>query len=90
MMKFKNTLIIFLGIIAIIFVGCKEKKATHESGTLEEPKVETPTTSTERKLSELSQDELFEKLQNYKKLLDNGLIMQGEYDNYKKEILSYM
>ena len=41
MMKFKNTLIIFLGIIAIIFAGCKEKKATHESGALEEPKVET-------------------------------------------------
>ena len=41
-------------------------------------------------LAELSQDELFEKLQNYKKLLDNGLILQGEYDNYKKEILSHM
>ena len=26
----------------------------------------------------------------YKKLLDNGLILQGEYDNYKKEILSFM
>ena len=37
MMKFKNTLIIFLGIIAIIFVGCKEKKATHESGIIAEP-----------------------------------------------------
>jgi len=48
------------------------------------------TASTERKLSELSQDELFEKLQNYKKLLDNGLILQGEYDNLKKEVLSYM
>jgi hypothetical protein len=58
--------------------------------SFEEPKVETPTTSSEKKLSELSQDELFEKLQNYKKLLDNGLIMQGEYDNFKKEILSYM
>ena len=58
--------------------------------SFEEPKVEAPTTSSERKLSELSQDELFEKLQNYKKLLDNGLIMQGEYDTYKKEILSYM
>lgn len=46
--------------------------------------------SSERKLSELSQDELFEKLQNYKKLLDNGLILQGEYDSLKKEILSYM
>lgn len=40
--------------------------------------------------SVLSQDELFEKLQNYKKLLDNGLIMQGEYDTLKKEILSKM
>ena len=38
----------------------------------------------------LSQDELFAKLQNYKKLLDNGLILQGEYDNFKKEILSLM
>ena len=37
-----------------------------------------------------TQDELFAKLQNYKKLLDNGLIMQGEYDNFKKEILSLM
>ncbi len=46
--------------------------------------------SKEKSLSELSQDELFEKLQNYKKLLDNGLILQGEYDNYKKEILSHM
>jgi len=50
---------------------------------------EAPSTS-DKKLSELSQDELFEKLQNYKKLLDNGLILQGEYDNFKKEILSYM
>ena len=37
-----------------------------------------------------TQDELFAKLQNYKKLLDNGLIMQGEYDAFKKEILSQM
>ena len=37
MMKFKNTLIILLGIIAIIFAGCKEKKATHESGIIAEP-----------------------------------------------------
>ncbi len=41
-------------------------------------------------LGELSQDELFEKLQNYKKLLDNGLILQSEYDTLKKEILSHM
>lgn len=44
----------------------------------------------EKSLKDLSQDELFDKLQNYKKLLDNGLIMQGEYDILKKEILSYM
>lgn len=49
-----------------------------------------PASSGDRKLSELSKEELFDKLQNYKKLLDNGLIMQGEYDTYKKEILSYM
>jgi hypothetical protein len=47
-------------------------------------------TPKESGLSGLSQDELFEKLQNYKKLLDNGLILQGEYDAFKKEILSYM
>ena len=41
-------------------------------------------------LANLSQEELFDKLQNYKKLLDNGLIMQGEYDNYKKEILKFI
>ncbi|TDD76396.1 PH domain-containing protein [Flavobacterium caseinilyticum] len=46
--------------------------------------------SKDKSLSDLSQDELFEKLQNYKKLLDNGLILQGEYDVFKKEILSYM
>jgi hypothetical protein len=46
--------------------------------------------SAEKKTSELTQDELFAKLQNYKKLLDNGLILQGEYDAFKKEILSLM
>jgi hypothetical protein len=54
------------------------------------PIVENVTASTEKKASELTQDELFAKLQNYKKLLDNGLIMQGEYDAFKKEILSLM
>nr|WP_294782044.1 PH domain-containing protein [uncultured Flavobacterium sp.] len=52
------------------------------------PQQQAPTG--DRKLSDLSKEELFDKLQNYKKLLDNGLIMQGEYDTYKKEILSYM
>ena len=41
-------------------------------------------------LGDLSQEELFDKLQTYKKLLDNGLILQGEYDAFKKEILSFM
>ncbi len=44
----------------------------------------------ENPLSELSKEQLFEKLQNYKKLLDNGLILQGEYDALKKEILNYL
>jgi hypothetical protein len=46
--------------------------------------------SKDKSLGDLSQDELFEKLQNYKKLLDNGLILQSEYDVFKKEILSFM
>lgn len=46
--------------------------------------------SKESDLLELSQDELFAKLQNYKKLLDNVLILQGEYDAFKKDILSKM
>jgi hypothetical protein len=51
---------------------------------------EYSTMDVDKPLNELSSDELFEKLQNYKKLLDNGLILQGEYDALKKEILSYM
>lgn len=41
-------------------------------------------------LASLSKEELFDKLQNYKKLLDNGLILQGEYDTLKKEILAHL
>ncbi len=55
-----------------------------------EPIIENTSASTEKLTSELTQDELFAKLQNYKKLLDNGLILQGEYDAFKKEILSLM
>jgi hypothetical protein len=46
--------------------------------------------SKDKTLSELSKEELFDKLQNYKKLLDNGLILQGEYDALKKEILAHL
>lgn len=49
-----------------------------------------PDAKPEKILSELSPEELFEKLQNYKKLLDNGLILQVEYDALKKEILPYL
>ena len=44
----------------------------------------------EKGLADLSQDELFAKLQNFKKLLDNGLILQGEYDRLKAEILKFL
>ena len=46
--------------------------------------------SEENALANLSQDELFEKLQSYKKLLDNSLILQGEYDRLKAEVLKYI
>ena len=59
------------------------------SNNYAEPVLEN-TASAEKPTSELTQDELFAKLQNYKKLLDNGLILQGEYDAFKKEILSLM
>ena len=55
-----------------------------------EPIVKHPTEILKNQSCELTQDELFAKLQNYKKLLDNGLILQGEYDAFKKEILSFM
>lgn len=64
--------------------------ATTPYETYEPIQQPAPVSTGDRKLSELSKEELFDKLQNYKKLLDNGLIMQGEYDVYKKEILSYM
>lgn len=51
---------------------------------------EIPESMHEQSLSELSSEELFEKLQNYKKLLDNGLIVQVEYDALKKQILGYL
>lgn len=55
-----------------------------------EAPAETPAPAKEGDLAGLSKDQLFEKLQNYKKLLDNGLILQGEYDNLKNEIIKYL
>ena len=52
--------------------------------------VEEPMPHKENSMSNLSKEELFDKLQNYKKLLDNGLILQGEYDKLKTEILRYL
>lgn len=70
----------FAEIIPVSQSGYRDEKQFPD----EQPEVK------ETGLAGLSQDELFEKLQNYKKLLDNGLILQGEYDSLKKEILSYM
>ena len=56
---------------------------------IRDTEVEIPI-SEEKGLAHLTQDELFAKLQNYKKLLDNGLILQGEYDKLKAEILKYL
>lgn len=60
------------------------------SGYRDEKQFPDEKVETEKGLANLSQDELFEKLQNYKKLLDNGLILQGEYDKLKAEIIKYM
>lgn len=61
-----------------------------QSGYRDEKQFPDEKVETEKGLADLSQDELFEKLQNYKKLLDNGLILQGEYDKLKAEIIKYM
>lgn len=71
----------FAEIIPVAESGYRDEKQHPE---------ETPAAANENALANLSSEELFEKLQNYKKLLDNGLILQGEYDRLKKEILMYM
>ena len=57
---------------------------------VQDTELEVPIPPHEKKLSDLSKDELFDKLNNYKKLLDNGLILQGEYDRLKNEILPFL
>ena len=54
---------------------------------IRDTELEEPIPPHEKKLSDLSKDELFDKLNNYKKLLDNGLILQAEYDRLKNDIL---
>ncbi len=61
-----------------------------QSGYRDEKQFPDEKPEVEKGLADLSQDELFEKLQNYKKLLDNGLILQGEYDKLKSEIIKYI
>lgn len=57
---------------------------------VQDTEIEEPIPSHEKKLSEFTKEELFDKLNNYKKLLDNGLILQGEYDRLKNEILPFL
>ena len=57
---------------------------------VQDTELEESIPSHEKKLSEFTKEELFDKLNNYKKLLDNGLILQGEYDKLKNEILPFL
>lgn len=72
-------------IIPIEFSGYRDEKQ-HPDPDIDS-ELENPTSAS---LANLSNEALFEKLQNYKKLLDSGLITQAEYDGFKKEILSLM
>ena len=63
---------------------------TTSSSLVPDTEVESPLNQKDKALASLSKEELFDKLQSYKKLLDNGLILQGEYDKLKTEILSHL
>ncbi|OYQ38513.1 hypothetical protein CHU92_04945 [Flavobacterium cyanobacteriorum] len=58
--------------------------------TVSAPAPESAAPARDGDLAGLTKEQLFEKLQNYKKLLDNGLILQGEYDSLKNEIIKYL
>jgi len=60
------------------------------SQPIPDTEVEVEYSQSGKAMKDLTKDELFEKLQNYKKLLDNGLILQGEYDRLKSEVLQYL
>jgi len=71
--------------------GLKPEHVEYKEETEPLPAGEHNPAGAEKKgLADLTKEELFDKLHNYKKLLDNGLILQGEYDAYKKEILSHL
>jgi len=54
------------------------------------PVAENSVPPKEGDLGSLTKEQLFDKLQNYKKLLDNGLILQGEYDALKNEVIKHL
>ncbi|RXR17889.1 hypothetical protein EQG63_10425 [Flavobacterium amnicola] len=77
----------------------EEVAAEEVTSFVEEESISQPVPDTEveveysqsgKAMKDLTKDELFEKLQNYKKLLDNGLILQSEYDRLKAEVLQYL
>jgi hypothetical protein len=77
----------------------EEVAAQEATSFVEEESISQPVPDTEveveysqsgKAMKDLTKDELFEKLQNYKKLLDNGLILQSEYDRLKAEVLQYL
>lgn len=69
----------------------EQKREVEPLPAIPEPEKEDKLVAKEKAgLESLTKEELFEKLQNYKKLLDNGLILQGEYDALKKEILAHL
>ncbi|HEY0045934.1 MAG TPA: PH domain-containing protein [Flavobacterium sp.] len=72
-------------VLPVAFSGYRDEKQ-HPDPDIDS-ELANPTSSS---LANLSNEALFEKLQNYKKLLDSGLITPNEYDTFKKEILSLM
>jgi hypothetical protein len=78
---------------SVVMEEVQTEEVTHFAEIMpavQDTELEDPIPSHEKKLSESSKEELFDKLANYKKLLDNGLILQGEYDKLKNEILPFL
>jgi hypothetical protein len=78
---------------SVVMEEVQTEEVTHFAEIMpavQDTELEDTIPSHEKKLSESSKEELFDKLANYKKLLDNGLILQGEYDKLKNEILPFL